>query len=228
MADFGIGEGLAALGLGSAAAADTAATTATVAGFAADAGAGVAATAIPAATTASVLPSLSTIGTVASVGGTLLSAKAGADNAAYQEAVDRANAVALTQKANQDAASGEQVAIARQRQTQLALSRGQAVAAASGGGATDPTVLDVEGQVAGQGTYNALSGLYQGQAAARSDTEQAGIDLFKAQNTEAGAPLALGGTILSGLSSFVDKRLDFTAASRRGASPCRFARGLRA
>jgi len=214
MADFGIGEALAAIGLGSGAAAGTGVGLATgVADLAATAGAGVgaltgvgdlAAVAAPAASFT--LPSLGTIGTVASVAGTALSAKAGLTNAQYQEEVEESNAQALTAKADQDTAAGEQTEIARQRQTQLALSRDQAFAAGSGGSATSPTTLDIEGQVAQQGTYNALSGLYAGQSAARSDAQQAAIDLFQAKNIGNAAPVAAAGTILSGLSSFVNNR----------------------
>src|SRR4051812_16153650 len=80
---------------------------------------------------ASVLPSLSTIGTAASLGGTVLSAKAGLDQSAYAESVAKAEAEAQRQKANEDAALGQRVQISRNRQTDLALSRAQALAAAS-------------------------------------------------------------------------------------------------
>lgn len=158
------------------------------------------------AVAASSLPSLSTIGTVAGVGGTLLSAKGGLDNASYQAAVQRAEAAALAQKANQDAAAGEQQQIARARTTELALSRAQALGAASGTDATSPDILTTEGRIAQQGSYNSASALYDGLAKARTDTYQGDIDLFNANRTQAGAPLAATGTILQGLSGFVDKR----------------------
>lgn len=151
--------------------------------------------------------SLSTLGQAAGVGGTLLQAKAGMDNADYQAAVARAEAAALKQKANEDAAAAERVQITRNRQTDLALSRARAVGAASGTQATSPDIVNTEGQIAQQGGYNALSALYEGRARARSDEYQANIDLFKAQRIDAGAFPTFAGTLLSGLGSFADRKL---------------------
>jgi hypothetical protein len=136
----------------------------------------------------------------------LLSAKSSLDQADYQAAVQRANAQALKDQANTDAAAAERVQITRNRQTTLALSRAQAVAAGSGTDATSPDILNTEGQIAGQGTYNAQSAFYEGQARARSDTYQSNIDLFNANRIDAAAPLTAGGTLLSGISQFATNR----------------------
>jgi hypothetical protein len=143
---------------------------------------------------------LAIAGTVGSLGGTLLSAKASSDQADYQAQVQRANAEALKQQANTDAAAAERVQITRGRQTELALSRAQALAAGSGTSATSPDVLNTEGQIAQQGEYNAQSAFYEGQARARSDTYQANIDLFNANRIQSAAPLTAAGTLLSGIS----------------------------
>lgn len=203
MADFGITEGLALL----ASTAAEAAPEAIAATGAAEGATGVgAAAAGTAAAGGSLLPSLGTIGTVASVGGTLLTAKAGLDNADYQAAVARSEAAALKQKANEDAAAAERSQITQNKKTELVQSRLRALAADSGTDATSPDILTTSGRIAGQGEYNALSSLYEGQSRARSDTYQADIDLFKADRTDAAAPLAATGTILGGISSFADKR----------------------
>ena len=218
--------GAADVGAGAAAAAG--ATAATAGGVAAATGADLAATAgigagaASAATAAtggtilSSLPSLSTIGTVASLGGSLLQASGQSEQAKYQEEVAQSEATALNAKANQDAASAERTQITQERQTQLALSRNRAVAAASGGGgSTDPSVLNNAGLIAQQGDFNALSSLYSGQSAARSDTYQAAIDLFRGQQIAAALPTEQMAGILSGISNFAARQ----SASRSGSTP---------
>lgn len=149
---------------------------------------------------------LSDIGTAASVGGTLLTAKSQADQAAYEEAVARNQAAALKQKANEDAAAAERQQITQERKTALVQSRLRAVAAASGTDATSPDIVNTEGRIAQQGEYNALSSLYEGLAASRADQYQAQIDLFKARRIAAATPYAVGGTILGGIANFADRR----------------------
>lgn len=141
---------------------------------------------------------------ILSVGGTALSAISGINQANNENKVAQANNVALQAKANQDAASAQRQEVQQQRQTQLALSREQALAGASGGSATDPTVLNLSKQIAQQGTYNALSAAYNGQAAANADIYQGNIDLFKGQQAVSAAPMTALGTVLAGFGKFVD------------------------
>lgn len=205
--DFGIAETLAAIGLsgaGEAAAGTALAETAATGGLYA---AGETAA-------ASAFPSLGPIGSVVGVGGTLLQAKAGLDQADYQAAVARSEAAALKQKANEDAAAAERAQITQGKKTELVQSRLRALAADSGTDATSPDILTTEGRIAQQGQYNALSSLYEGQARARSDTYQSDIDLFKANRIETAAPLTAAGTILSGIGSFADRRALLKAGAR--------------
>lgn len=197
MADFGITEGLAAISALTAGESATAAVTA---------GGGLYGALAPAAF-AEALPSLSTIGTAASIAGTGLSAISGIQNADYQSAVARADAAAKQQKANEETAAAQRQQITSERQTDLVLSRARALAADSGTDATSPDILTTEGRIAQQGKYNALSSLYEGQARARTDSFQADIDLFKASRIGAAAPLTATGTILSGIGSFADRKL---------------------
>lgn len=152
------------------------------------------------------LPSLSTIGTAASLGGTLLSATAASQNASYNEKLATAASTAANAKSNQDVAAGERQQITQQRQTDLVLSRARALAgAAGGGGVTDTTNRNLLGQIAQQGDYNALSALYNGQAAASAQSYQGAIDLFKGQQAKAALPAIEAGTILSGLGTATDR-----------------------
>lgn len=67
----------------------------------------------------------------------------------------------------------------KRREGNLVASRAQAVAAASGGGAADPSVLDVMGGIEGQTEYNVLSALYEGQEIKRQYNAQADLDVFE-------------------------------------------------
>jgi hypothetical protein len=164
--------------------------------------------AVPAAAAAStgILGTGIGFGDVLSAGGTLISAKAGMDNAAYQSAIAKAEAEALKQRANEEAAAGQRAAITKRRQAELVGSRARALAASSGTLATDPTEVNIESDIATQGEYNALSALYEGMAASRSSQFQADIDLFKARRISSAAPWAAAGTLFSGLSNIVNQR----------------------
>lgn len=62
-----------------------------------------------------------------------------------------------------------------ERQGRIAVSRALAVAAASGGGASDPTVINIMSRLAGQAHLNAMSALYEGQDQARQMRNQAAM-----------------------------------------------------
>ncbi|WP_420961046.1 hypothetical protein [Brucella sp. IR073] len=105
---------------------------------------------------------LSTIGTVASAGGTVLSgvaAKRDADFVAAQE----------QQQAAEERAAASREAQQKRREGALVQSRQQALAAASGAGAgTDaPTIVKLMTDTAGQADYNARTVLYGGEQRAR-------------------------------------------------------------
>jgi hypothetical protein len=133
------------------------------------AGSGKAAVTVPTA--------LSIAGLAASVGGTLMSATAGADyghlasqQAAmgeYQQKVAERRAQQLEIEAGQERATSQREASEERRQVRFAQSRAQAVAAASGAGALDPSTLDVIGDLEGEAEYRALTRLYEGENRAR-------------------------------------------------------------
>lgn len=88
--------------------------------------------------------------------------------------------------AKQAIASGTQAEANTRIQTSLQQSRLRALAASSGGAATDPTVQGLQTNIGTEGEYRALSKLYTGKAAAAGETlqadalrSQANADLFK-------------------------------------------------
>lgn len=91
-------------------------------------------------------------GTVLSAGGSIYQgtkAKKAADSEAAQ----------LEYAAGQQRAASQRTAEEQRRQARLAISRTQAVA---GGGGSDQTVVDLVGDMAGEGELRALTALYEG------------------------------------------------------------------
>lgn len=83
------------------------------------------------------------------------------------------NAAAGLAAAGFDMAGDQAVAVSQLRaldevkRGKLLASRAQAVAAASGAGASDPTVVDIIAGIAGEGAYRSELALYEGKEAAR-------------------------------------------------------------
>lgn len=120
------------------------------------------------------------------------------------------------QQAGQERAGSQRQAIEERRAARIAQSRAVAVAAASGAGASDPTVMNIVGNLAADGEYNALSALFSGEEAARglenaaSGAEYEGRSSAAGYRTRANAYRSAArntaiGTALDGMSTFYDK-----------------------
>lgn len=120
------------------------------------------------------------------------------------------------QQAGQERATAQRQSIEERRAARLAESRAIAVAAASGGGASDPTVTKIVGNLAAQGEYNALSALYTGEEAARGLETAAMGSLYEGNNAassyrikgsayRSAARNTAIGTALDGIGSFFEK-----------------------
>ena len=135
---------------------------------------------------------------IASAAGSIMSGKAEASASRFQ-------AAQMKQQAGQERAVSQRKAIEQRRQAGLANSRVTALAAASGAGATDPTVLDIEGDNAAAGEYNALSALYAGEERARGLEMGAGAKLYEGSQAKRAGLIKGGSTLLSAGSSMFDK-----------------------
>jgi hypothetical protein len=129
---------------------------------------------------------LAGLGAILSVAGTVAGFAGSIANANAMKAQAEAVQQQATYKAKIDQIQGQQQAASAQRQqqnqllkTKYAQSRLQALAAGSGGGADDPTVIKLGQDIAGQGEYNALSALYQGQSSQWAWNTQAGLDVYQ-------------------------------------------------
>ena len=100
------------------------------------------------------------IGTVFSVVGTLKQGSAAQQVGEY-------NSILLKQKANEEFAIGQRKAQEQSRQFRVLESDALAAAAASGAGASDPTVVNIIANLAGEGAYRAGMEMYSGESQAR-------------------------------------------------------------
>lgn len=116
-------------------------------------------------------PVTMTIATVAggalSAAGTLIGGSAAADAGASAQKAQYFKATQEDMAAQESRAAAQRVALDKGRETTLLQSKLQARAAASGGGASDPGVLDLAGDIAGRGEYEALTEMYKGENRAR-------------------------------------------------------------
>lgn len=126
--------------------------------------------------------------------------------------IAQANAAVAAAKAQQkqlNEIAAEKEAIAtrqvydQERQKRLALSRMQAVASASGGGATDPTVMELAGGIEQEAYVNRTGTLAQARTAANLDRYQGtvGVQTAKAE-AQATTIGAIGGAISGVTSAF--------------------------
>jgi hypothetical protein len=148
---------------------------------------------------AAAAPWLSAAGTAVTV---LSQAKASAD--AKQQA--DAQAIALRNQANADEAAAQRSAIQIKRQGQYVMSRAQALAASSGASATDPTVVNLIGGIAGESEYDALTQLYVGGTQAGNARSAAQAAINEGNAARSAGNLKAISTIFSGVQTFAKMR----------------------
>lgn len=139
---------------------------------------------------------LGAVGTIAQMGAASQQAEAQrmqADAMRQQADTERQvaayNAAEQTKTANEERAAAQRTALEQKRQTDLVQSKLQANAAASGGGASDPTVISLASDIEGQGTYQSLFSMYKGEARGSALEDQAAITRYSG-NRKADAYLA--------------------------------------
>lgn len=151
------------------------------------------------------------VGTVLSAVGQMRSGQEQANAETYQADLAKQNATQIE-------ATSQRQAIEERRKASFAVSRARAVAAASGGGATDPTVLNVEAGIAGQGEYNALSRLYTGKAEANQQRDARGIYQMQADQARSSGMMNGIGAIIGGLSDAGSMYMKYGAGQSTGAN----------
>jgi hypothetical protein len=116
-------------------------------------------------------PVTMTVATVAggalSAAGTIMGGNAAASAGKSQQDAAYFKAAQEDQAAQESRAAAQRVALDKAREGRLLQSTLQANAAASGGGAADPTILDLAGGIAGRSEYESLLEMYKGENRAR-------------------------------------------------------------
>ena len=137
-------------------------------------------------------------GTAISAGGSIIGANSDAKEL-------RSQAAQLDAQAGLERASSQRAAIDEKRQARLVTSRGLAIAAASGGGADDPSVVNALAGISGEGEYRAMTALYNGDQTAAGMEADAAAKRRGAKSVKTAGWLKAGGSILSGSSSMYDR-----------------------
>lgn len=138
-------------------------------------------------------------GAALSAGSTIL----GANSEAKQL---RSEADQLDEQAGKERATSQRASIEERRQAATVSSRALALAAASGAGASDPSVINNIADIEGEGEYRALTALYNGEETARGQEFDAANRRKEARNAKRAAMLKAAGTIISTGSSLAKFR----------------------
>jgi hypothetical protein len=141
----------------------------------------------------------------AAVAGTLLSATGSVLGGKATNKASKVEAAALRRQAGQTRASSQREAIEQRRDADLAQSRALALAAAGGGGASDPTVVDIISDLEGEGEYRALTALFNGEEQARGLEDEALAARKAGKNAKTAGIIGGISTVLTGASSLAGK-----------------------
>jgi len=114
------------------------------------------------------------------------------------QAAQNYEAAERERQAATERAAGQREAIEKRTETDRVLSRQRALAGASGAGVVNPSILDIYGDTAKQGEYNAQTALYGGEDRARGQLSQAVANRFKGKAAYKGSLLEAGGQVLAG------------------------------
>jgi len=151
---------------------------------------------------------LSVASTALAAGGTLMGGAAAADAGARGQQAQEFKAQQEEMAAQESRAGAQRAAMESRRKGTFLQSTLQARAAASGGGADDPTVLNLGGDIAARSEYDALFDMYKGENRARGLEDQAMAsrltgDALKAEGEakRTASYLSADGTIIGGAGS---------------------------
>lgn len=139
------------------------------------------------------------IGTVMQIKGAGDAAAAARAQGQAQQVQDQYQATQMEQQAGQEIAAKQRSAAEQTRQANLLASRAIAVAGASGGGVSDPSVANLIADISGEGAYRAGVQLYQGEENARQLRMGSGAKLYEGQVAAQGGDLKAQGFENAGL-----------------------------
>jgi hypothetical protein len=163
----------------------------------------------------------SLIGTAVSAAGTIAGGAAAKSAAQAQAQMNEFRAQQAQVAAGQARAGGQRDALERRRDGALAQSKLQAQAAASGGGASDPTIIGLGESIAGRSKLGALTEMFKGESKARGLLDQATLDrmaaaaaLAEGEARQTHSYFSAGSSLLSGFGSAFSRYGSDPASSR--------------
>lgn len=147
-------------------------------------------------------------GTIASLAATGISALGSIVSGNQAKADANFQAAQLKQQGDAEFASSQREQIRVKRERDFLLSRQQVVAAGSGLGALDDTVIDLAGDIYQESQYKSDIVSYQGEEAKKGRDTQAASALLQGQQRRQSALFEAGGTILGGIGKYASRRND--------------------
>ena len=161
---------------------------------------------------AAAAPYIAAAGTVMAVAGQMEAAKAAKTAATNQRIAKEFEAQQAEVNAGQVKASGQRAAAEQRRRAELVASRAVALAGASGGSVSDPTIVNILSDLSGEGAYRAGVAMYQAEDKARMLNMGADAARREGSVIESGGraranayQLSALGSAASGASSMYDK-----------------------
>lgn len=136
---------------------------------------------------------------IAAIIGTGLQVIGGIQQGKAEQAALNFEAKEREKKAAEERAASQREAIDKRTETQRVMSRQTALAAASGAGVVNPSILDIYGDTAAEGEYKAQATLYGGESRARGQIDQANAARAKGKAAYKGAIFDSVGSALAGL-----------------------------
>jgi len=107
----------------------------------------------------------------------------------------------LEQKAGQERSVSQRKADSVRRKARFAESRALALAAASGGGASDPTVVNIMSGIAGEGEIASQTALYEGEERARGLEMAAETARYEGKQAKRAGYIKAGTTLMSSIAA---------------------------
>lgn len=121
-----------------------------------------------------------------------------------EEDLAKAEAGLLRRKASTRRAAAQREAIEERNNKELVKSRARAVAAAGGGGVDDPTIVNILGDIEGEGEFRALSRLWSGEEDATDLNNQAAARETSGKNAKKAGLIKGVSSVLQGYAGFAD------------------------
>jgi hypothetical protein len=153
--------------------------------------------------TSAILAVTAVAGAAMSASSTIAQGNAAAAQAQAQQQALEYQAKQKEVQAGQERAASQRNAQVRRKEAELAASRGLAVSAASGGGALDPTVVNILGDIEGEGEYQALMEMYGGEQRARNLESGAALNQYEGQMAYAAGQAAKKNSRISAAGQFM-------------------------